>query len=143
MKAYVTGDCRTTNVPVSYTHLKVGMTREEIITSTKIPNSGDLTTKLEELESCGFIRKYNAFGMKKKNAIYQLSLIHIFDMAKREAEGSHIMLGAQNVDLNLSGAFTGETLSLIHICLRPDWRSKLCAGRCGVYGGRVHSVAAR
>ena len=31
------------------------------------------------------------------------------DMAKREAEGSHIMLGAQNVDLNLSGAFTGET----------------------------------
>ena len=48
------------------------MTREEIITSTKIPNSGDLTTKLEELESCGFIRKYNAFGMKKKNAIYQL-----------------------------------------------------------------------
>ena len=30
-------------------------------------------------------------------------------MAKREAEGSHIMLGAQNVDLNLSGAFTGET----------------------------------
>lgn len=49
---------------------KVGMTREEIITATKIPNSGDLTTKLEELESCGFIRKYNAFGMKKKNAIY-------------------------------------------------------------------------
>ena len=44
------------------------MTREEIITSTKIPNSGDLTTKLEELESCGFIRKYNAFGMKKKNS---------------------------------------------------------------------------
>lgn len=31
------------------------------------------------------------------------------DMAKREAEGSHIMLGAQNVDLNLSGAFTYET----------------------------------
>ena len=31
------------------------------------------------------------------------------DMAKREAEGSRICLGAQNVDLNLSGAFTGET----------------------------------
>ena len=47
------------------------MTREEIITATKIPNSGDLTTKLEELESCGFIRKYNAFGMNMKNAIFQ------------------------------------------------------------------------
>lgn len=30
------------------------------------------------------------------------------DMAKREALGSHIEIGAQNVDLNLSGAFTGE-----------------------------------
>lgn len=51
---------------------KVGITREEIISSSNIPNSGDLSTKLEELESCGFIRKYYAFGMKTKNAIFQL-----------------------------------------------------------------------
>lgn len=51
---------------------KIGMSREEIISSTGIINSGALTTKLEELEACGFIRKYYAFGMKKKNAIYQL-----------------------------------------------------------------------
>ena len=31
------------------------------------------------------------------------------DLAKRAADGSHIILGAQNVDVNLSGAFTGET----------------------------------
>lgn len=51
---------------------KVGMTREELISTTGIPNTGDLSTKLEELESCGFIRKYYAFGMKRKNALYQL-----------------------------------------------------------------------
>ncbi|MBO4266548.1 MAG: AAA family ATPase [Lachnospiraceae bacterium] len=51
---------------------KVGMTREELIDATGLANSGELTVKLEELESCGFIRKYNAFGMKKKNSIYQL-----------------------------------------------------------------------
>lgn len=51
---------------------KIGMSREELIEESGIPNTGDLTTKLEELESCGFIRKYYAFGMKKKNAIYQL-----------------------------------------------------------------------
>ena len=51
---------------------KVGMTREELIEASGIPNSGDLTMKLEELESCGFIRRYYAFGMKKKNAVYQL-----------------------------------------------------------------------
>lgn len=31
------------------------------------------------------------------------------DLAKHAADGSHIVLGAQNVDVNLSGAFTGET----------------------------------
>ncbi|MBS6837441.1 MAG: ATP-binding protein [[Eubacterium] rectale] len=71
---------------------KVGMTREEIITATKIPNSGDLTTKLEELESCGFIRKYNAFGMKKKNAIYQLMdcfTLFYFKFLKSEPTDEH------------------------------------------------------
>lgn len=51
---------------------KYGMSRDEIIATTKMANSGALTMRLEELESCGFIRKYNAFGMKKKNALYQL-----------------------------------------------------------------------
>jgi hypothetical protein len=51
---------------------KAGMTREELIAASGIANSGALTAKLEELESCGFIRKYYAFGMKKKNAVYQL-----------------------------------------------------------------------
>lgn len=51
---------------------KVGMTREELISAAGVGNTGNLTTKLEELESCGFIRKYQAFGMKKKNALYQL-----------------------------------------------------------------------
>ena len=31
------------------------------------------------------------------------------DLAKRDVSGSHIIIGAQNVDVNLSGAFTGET----------------------------------
>lgn len=51
---------------------KIGMTREEIIKQSGLNNSGDLTTRLEELISCGFIRKYMAFGSKKKNATYQL-----------------------------------------------------------------------
>lgn len=51
---------------------KVGMTREELIEKANLVNSGGLTDRLEELEKCGFIRKYNAFGMKKKNALYQL-----------------------------------------------------------------------
>lgn len=51
---------------------KVGMTRDELLSVSKLTNSGNFSTKLDELESCGFIRKYYAFGMKKKNAVYQL-----------------------------------------------------------------------
>lgn len=49
-----------------------GITREEISKLTKISSSGDLTSKLAELENCGFIRKYIPFGYKQKNCIYQL-----------------------------------------------------------------------
>ncbi len=52
---------------------KAGMTREEMISSSGLENSGDLSKKLEELESCGFIRKYRSFGNKIRNSIYQLT----------------------------------------------------------------------
>jgi len=51
---------------------KAGLTRDEIIAATGLSNSGDLTRRMEELQSCGFIRKYNAFGKKSKNALFQL-----------------------------------------------------------------------
>lgn len=51
---------------------KAGMTREELIDESGIPNSGNLSKKLEELEHCGFIRKYTSYGKKSKDAVYQL-----------------------------------------------------------------------
>ena len=52
--------------------VKAGMTREDIIHAAGVSNSGDLTRRLEELESCGFIRSYTSFVNKKKNKVYQL-----------------------------------------------------------------------
>ena len=43
---------------------KVGMTRTEILKATKMSDNGKLTEFLENLEYCGFIRKYNSIGMK-------------------------------------------------------------------------------
>lgn len=50
---------------------KVGMTREEL-TSFGVSENGKLSKVLQDLEECGFIRKYNAFGYTKKNAVFQL-----------------------------------------------------------------------
>ena len=51
---------------------KIGMSRDELISNAHIPDNGKLSTILEDLEYCGFIRRYNNIGFKKKNAIYQL-----------------------------------------------------------------------
>ena len=50
----------------------IGLTRQELIDDYGLENNGLLTTCLEELEQCGFIRKYNAFDKQKKEAMFQL-----------------------------------------------------------------------
>jgi uncharacterized protein len=49
-----------------------GLSREELIAIAKIKNGGGTSLLLKELEECGFIRKYPAFGNKEKNQLYQL-----------------------------------------------------------------------
>jgi hypothetical protein len=49
-----------------------GLTREEIKKATGLPEGGNLTDVLSELEMSGFIRKYVPFARKKKGALYQL-----------------------------------------------------------------------
>ncbi|MDR1764777.1 MAG: ATP-binding protein [Lachnospiraceae bacterium] len=51
----------------------VGLTRDEIIRRTGIPNGGRLTETLEGLEQCGLLRRYMAFGKKSRDALYQLN----------------------------------------------------------------------
>lgn len=50
---------------------KTGMTREEII-GCGITDNGKLTDILNDLEQCGFIRKYAAYGYQANHARFQL-----------------------------------------------------------------------
>lgn len=49
-----------------------GMTRTEIADGLGIKSGKMLTTVLDNLESCGFIRKYTNYGCTKRNAMFQL-----------------------------------------------------------------------
>ncbi len=49
-----------------------GLTRDEIVTLSGLPNAGSTTRLLVELEESGFIRKYVPFGKKQRNSLYQL-----------------------------------------------------------------------
>lgn len=49
-----------------------GRTRNELISGGKTVSGKELTKCLENLEQCGFIRKYSDFSTEKKGAHYQL-----------------------------------------------------------------------
>lgn len=50
----------------------MGMTRDELIAASKLPNAGSTTRILSELEESHFIRTYRPFGKPSKNRLYQL-----------------------------------------------------------------------
>ena len=51
---------------------QAGMTREELLKEGKFSNNGNVTKALNDLENCGFIRKYSPLGRKERGAVYQL-----------------------------------------------------------------------
>ncbi len=111
---------------------KVGMTREEIIEYSGLKNSGDLTVKLEELESCGFIRKYNSFGMKKKNAVYQLIdnfTLFYHQFMSNEPNDEHFWSN----QINTPVVNTWQGLAFERVCFEHVDQIKKKLGISGVY----------
>jgi len=51
---------------------KSGLLREEILKTSKLTDNTEFSKALQELEQCGFIRKYTTIGKKSKYSIYQL-----------------------------------------------------------------------
>ncbi len=51
---------------------KLPMTRDEIGKAASIPSSGRLTTYLDDLEKCGFIGRFRAYGAEVRGAVYRL-----------------------------------------------------------------------
>lgn len=49
-----------------------GLTRNEIKEEAKLPSGGTLTKILKNMESCGFIRKFNCLSLGKTQTLYQL-----------------------------------------------------------------------
>ena len=111
---------------------KVGMTREELIKNANIANSGDLTKKLEELESCGFIRKYTAFGKEKKNAVYQLIdcfTLFYYQFMEKEPNDEHFW----SHQINTPGINTWMGLAFERVVLRHITEIKKSLGISGIY----------
>lgn len=99
---------------------KAGMERCEIADCAKVSNSGTLTKYLQELEQCGFIRKYVLPGRKVKGAIYQLmdnfTLFHFKFIANNPRHDRHFW--TSSIDSPFHVAWEGlafERLCLWHV----------------------------
>jgi AAA+ ATPase superfamily predicted ATPase len=63
---------RHLSIVTSLAKRSMGLSREEIIHYSGLPNAGSTTRILDELEESGFIRKYLPFGRKSRDSLYQL-----------------------------------------------------------------------
>lgn len=95
-----------------------GLTRIEIVDKLKIQDNGHLTTILENLEHCDFIRRYNN-GRMQKNGIYQLidffSLFH-FKFGKRRITDEHFWRNSLGTpEQNTWYGLTFEKVCLCHV----------------------------
>ena len=97
-----------------------GLTRKEILAETKFSSNGGLTQSLEELEECGFIRRYSHPTRSKSQQLFQLfdnfTLFYYQFMANNRAHDAHFWTTSLNSPLHSN--WTGlafERLCLQHI----------------------------
>lgn len=120
-----------------------GLTRQEIIGLTKLPDNGKFSLMLEELESCGFIRSYAPFSADKKihkgdeerqspDTLFQLvdpfTLFHFQVVKKAGTRDAHYWTNNQN-----SHAFTTWSgLAFEKLCLNHEEQIREALGISGV-----------
>lgn len=111
---------------------KAGMTRNEIIHSAKLVDNGTLTKMLNELEWCGFIRKYNCIGKTAKESLFQLidnyTLFYFQFIRMNKQNDEHFW----SISLNSPIYHTWSGLAYERICLQHISAIKSALGISGV-----------
>jgi hypothetical protein len=110
-----------------------GMSRVEIVASTKLPDGGGLTNTIEDLVSCGFVSAYYPFGKKKKDMLYRLtdeySLFYLHFIENQRIQ-------EDNIWQHLSQTQTWKSWSgyaFESICLKHLGQLKKALGISGIY----------
>ena len=104
-----------------------GLTRDELISFAKTPGGGATTRILKELEESNFIRKYNFFGRKEKNSLYQLtdfySLFYLkFIKSKEALDENHWLTGLTTPKQHAWAGYAFEQVCLAHLPqIKKDW----------------------
>ena len=118
---------------------KTGLTRDEIISGTKLQGGG-LTTVLDDLEQCHFIRSYHAYGKKSKGRLYQLidfySLFYINFIKNAKPTDNHYWVNM--IDNAKHRAWSGYAFE--QLCMQHT--AQICR-KLGISGVITYSAAWR
>jgi hypothetical protein len=117
-----------------------GLTREEIIAATKLTDGGGFSKTLEELEQCGFIRSYNAFGKTHKSALYQLmdayTLFYLHFMTGNKYDNENFW--TNSIDNQKRRTWTGYAFEQVCLSHVDQLKNKL-----GISGILTHTASWR
>ena len=109
-----------------------GLTRDEIIKISKLPDAGSTTKILDELEKSGFIRRYLPYQKKKRNSLYQLSdfytLFYLRFVEKSDPNDSNNWVNS--IDKPSHRAWSGYAFK--QVCLHHIPQIKKALGVSGV-----------
>lgn len=97
-----------------------GLTRDEIINTSKIQNGGGTSKILSDLEESGFIRKYTPFGKQYRESLYQLvdfyTLFYFNFIQAKKNTSTNFWINALNSSLHKSwSGYAFEQVCLLHI----------------------------
>lgn len=101
-------------------HKRMGLTRNEIIASTKLHDNGKLKIILDNLVNNEFIRPYNYYGKKKQDTIYQLtdfySMFYFTYIKDNYGRDPHFWANStDNPSRRAWAGYTFEQLCLYHL----------------------------
>lgn len=110
-----------------------GLTRQEIVQQTKLPEGGGTSTVLEELIHSGFVSLYLPFGKKKKDSLYRLtdeySLFYLHFMEQNRQTGPNIWQQLSQTQSYISWA----GYAFENTCFKHLWQIRKALGITGVY----------
>jgi len=107
-----------------------GLSRSEIIKSTKMKTGGSLTRQLLELEESGFITSYTPFSKKSKNTLYRLSDFYSLFYLKFLKNNTNYSEGVwiNSIDSPAVRAWEGYTFEQICLAHIPQIKEALRIG---------------
>ena len=111
---------------------KSGMTREDILAASNLSDGGTFSTILEELEECGFIRRYTSADTSLTNALYQLidnyTLFYYFCIKKNAFSDEHYWQSTNTSPTH--NTWKGHAFE--RVCLQHISQIKIALGISGV-----------